>query len=142
MQITSEEPAAKKSRRASDDGQVTDRASAPGIQPSVLSDAPNSKLSAAASAILPSVATSTVQVALPTHHLAVGPDTVSGRAQASSTESEETDKKPAARPTVAELSLADRFSASLGTLPLQLSAVFGPQEWSQYFEEVGYKMIV
>jgi hypothetical protein len=115
LQITSEEPVAKKSRRASDAGQVTDRASAPGIQPYVLSDAPNSKLSTVSSAMLPSMASSTVQVALSTHHLAVGPDTVSGREQASSTESEETDKKPAAG----------------------LTSVFGVQEWSRYFGEIG-----
>ena len=114
LQITSEEPVSKKLRR-SDDGQVTDRASAPGIQPSVLSDAPSSKFPTAASAMLPSVATSTVRVALPTHHLAVGTDTVSGREQASSTESEETDKKPAAR----------------------LTSVFGVREWARYFGEVG-----
>jgi hypothetical protein len=137
LQVTSEEPVSKKLRKTGDDESTPNRVSVPDVLSSVVSDVPYSRLPTVASATSPPVATSTGQVTSLMHHLAVGPDTVSGRAQASSTESEETDKKPAARPTVAELSLADRFSASLGTLPLQLSAVFGPQEWSQYFEEVG-----
>jgi hypothetical protein len=93
FRVIHEEPALKKSRKTGDGVQATIRASV--LLSSVLSDASNSRLPTVASATLPATATSTVQMASPTHHLAVRTDVVSKREQTSSMESEETDTKPA-----------------------------------------------
>ena len=100
LQVTSEEPVLKKLRKTGDDVPIPDQVSVPDVLSSVVSGVPHNRLPTAASAMLPSVATSTVRVALPTHHLAVGPDTVSIQAQVSSTEpgeTQETDTKPVAQ---------------------------------------------
>jgi hypothetical protein len=129
-----------KSSKIDDGAQVTDQALVPDIQPSVLPDMPNSKLSIATT--VSSVATSTVQGALFTHHLAARTNTVSSREQASSTEStesEEVDTRPAARfaAQAAECSSVCCL-ASLCALPFSGSTpVFGAPAWRQYFGEVG-----
>ena len=131
FQANSEDFVLKKSSKTDDDGQFTH----PDVQPSVLSDAPHSRLPTVASAIFPSMTASTDQVASLIHHLAVGSDTVSSRAQASSTESEETDMKPAAQ--AAEYSSVGCLAPSCALRFLAPNMVFGAKEWAQYFGEVG-----
>ena len=128
----------KKSRRASHDERATDQALVPGSTYFVTPDVPGSRLPTIASAALLSMATFTDQVASPTHRLAVRLDTVSWQPSLS-TESEETDKKPAARSVaqVAAVSLVGCLG-SLYSLPFSVPApVFGAQAWRQYFGEVG-----
>ena len=116
FQVTSEEPVLKKSRKTSHDVQDTDQTSVLSVPYAARSDVPNSRLPVAIPPpTLPLGAIATVQVASPTHHLAVKPGTLSNWKQVPSTELEETDTKPAARPTL----------------------VFGAKEWSQYFGAVG-----
>jgi hypothetical protein len=137
FQVNSEDFVLKKSSKTDNGAQVTDQASVPDAQPSILPDAPHSRLPIATT--LSSVATSTAQFALSAHHLAVRPDTVPGRELASSTESEETDVKPASRSAaqVAECSSVGCL-ASLCASPFSVSIpVFGVQAWHQYFGEVG-----
>jgi hypothetical protein len=139
FRATSEDYVLKKSRKISDDAPGTNQASVPDVQPSVRFDAPRSKLPTAVLATLPSVTTSTVQVASSTYHLSVRPDTVSGRALASSTESEEPDTKPAVGSTTQVTGcFSVGFLASLRSLPLTVSPlVFGSRAWRQYLGEVG-----
>ena len=108
FQITSEGSARKKSRKTSDDEQVTDQF----VISNVYDGGP---LIAASVNDQSSLATSTVRVASPTRHLAVRPDVGPFWQQVLLTEPEETDSKPAARP----------------------AAVFGVRAWRQYFGEVG-----
>jgi hypothetical protein len=139
FRVTSEDYVLKKSRKISDDAPGTNQASVPDVQPSVRFDAPRSKLPTAVLATLPSVTTSTVQVASSTYHLSVRPDTVSGRALASSTESEDPDTKPAVGSTTQVTGcFSVGFLASLRALPLTVSPlVFGSRAWRQYLGEVG-----
>ena len=113
FRVTSEDFVLEKSCETSDNEQVTSRVLVPGVQPP---DVPNSGLPVATLATLPSVAASTIQVALPIHYLAVESDTVSWQSSLT-TESEEEEV--------------------VDTKSLQLPAAFGSQEWSRYFGEVG-----
>jgi hypothetical protein len=111
FRVTSEDFVLEKSCETSDNEQATSRVLVPGVQ---LPDVPNSGLPVATLATLPSVAASTIQVALPIHHLAVESDTVSWQSSLTTESEEEVDTKS-----------------------LQLPAVFGSQEWSRYLGEVG-----
>ena len=139
FRVTSEEPASKKLRKTSDEVPIPDQVSLPDGLSSVVSDVPHSGFPTVASVTSPSVAISTVQAALLMYHLAVENDAVSDRELASSTESGETDTKPAARPIaqVAELSPVGR-SESSRVIPFSVPApVFGAWAWARYFGEVG-----
>jgi hypothetical protein len=139
LQVTSEEPAPKKLRKTSDDAPIPGQVSLPAVLSSVVSDVPHSGLPTAASATSPSAAIATDQVASLTDHLAVENEAVSDREETSSRASEETDKKPAARPIaqVAELSSVGRSESSRATPFSVPTPVFGAWAWSQYFGEVG-----
>jgi hypothetical protein len=109
FRVTSEEPVLKKLRRASDDGK-------PSNQFFALPNACNGRPLIATPVNSPSsLATSTVQIASPTHYLSVEPDVAPFWHRALLMEPEETGTKPAAR----------------------LTSVFGAREWGQYFGEVG-----
>ena len=139
FQVTPEGPALKKLRKTSDDAPIPNQVSVLDISSSTGSDAPNSRLSTvAASATSSSVATSTVQVASLTHHLAVEHDAVSDRERAPFVDPGEINMKPAARPIAraAECSSVGRLT-SLRGLPFSVpTSVFGAQAWRQYFGEV------
>ncbi|MCU0317895.1 MAG: hypothetical protein MUC61_00950 [Amoebophilaceae bacterium] len=115
FQVTAEDFVREESRETRDNGgePAAGLVLVPDGQSSVPSDVPNSGLPAAILAALPSIAASTVRVALPMRHLTVESDAVSWQSSLS-TESEEVDTKS-----------------------LRLPAVFGSQEWNQYFGEVG-----
>ena len=142
FQVTSEEPASKKSRKTSDDAPIPDQVSVPDVLSSVVSGVPHSGLPTAASATSTLVAISTDQAASLTHRLAVENEVVYDREQTSSMEpgeTQETDTKSVARPIaqVAELSSADRPESSRAT-PFSVPApVFGAAEWARYLGEVG-----
>jgi hypothetical protein len=133
FQINSEEFPLEASSKTDDDVRFINQTLVPGAQSSVPSDVSHSEPLTATTLL--SVATSAVPVTLPTYYLAVGSNTVSSREKASSTESEETDTKPAAQ--AAEYSLVC-FSTSLCASPFSVPApVFGVWEWARYFGEVG-----
>ena len=131
FQVSSEDFMLEKLLKTSADGQAISQVVVPDA-PS--SDVSNSWLSTAASAPPPSIATSPVQMTLPTGYLAVEPAAVPTCAQIPSTESEEIDTKPAA--PIVGISSAECL-ASLRALLLQSSAVFGAQAWGRYFGAVG-----
>jgi hypothetical protein len=130
----------KKLRKTGEYASSTDQVPAPDVPSSTSPDVPHRSLSTAGSASLPSRATPTLQAATPTHRLAVMLDTAPSCQPVLSTELEETNAKPAARPLVCQ---ATRWSpagcpASLRTRSLDVPApVFGAQAWRQYFGEVG-----
>ncbi len=135
FQVASEDSVPERSPKKIDDEQAISQVLVPGVR---LPDVSDSRLPTVASVTPPSVATSTVQVALPTGHLAVELATVPTCEQISSTEPGETDAKSVAR-SVAQMV---RFSsegclAPLRALSPQPSAVFGSQAWRRYFGEVG-----
>jgi hypothetical protein len=123
FRVDPEDLALKKSGKTSNDEQATDQDSVLDLHPSSHSDVPNSALPTTASAPLPSVTTSTVQVALPTQG-----------------ESEETDTEFVARSAAARVVECSSvgYLTSLRALPFSVPApVFGEKEWRQYFGEVG-----
>jgi hypothetical protein len=135
FQVTPEDFTLKKS---SNDVQATNQVLVPDVLSSVLADVPHSKLPIVVPATLPSAAHAMVRVASPTYYLAVEPDAVADGKQTSSTEPEEVDKKPAARP-IARIARFSSVSCSAPSraLSLQTPSVFGSHEWSRYFGEVG-----
>jgi hypothetical protein len=139
FRVTSGGAILKESHEKSTYEQATDQVSEPDVQSSALSDVPNSGPTIAISATLPLVAASTVQVASPTHHLDGKSNTVPSGQQALSTGMEEIDAKPVANST-AQVARPSSVGcpASLHALQSQAStSIFGSEEWSQYFGEVG-----
>ena len=135
LRMTSEDSVLEKPSRTSDDGQLADQIAITDVRP----DVPDSRLTTAASTILPSAVTSTVQVDSPTQRLIAEPNaTPSWQQTLSAGGEEETDAEPITRATaqVARFSPADCL-ASLRTLSIQTPAIFGPREWCRYFGEVG-----
>ena len=92
FRVTSEEPIFKKLRKTSDDERAMDQVSVPDSRSSVSLDVPGSRLPTAASVALPLIVTSTAQVTLPLHRLAVKRDVVPTCEQVSSTEAEAIEK--------------------------------------------------
>jgi hypothetical protein len=134
LQVTSEEPVCKKLRKTSNDVQVMDQTSVLSVPSAARSDVPNDRLPVAIPpATLPLVATSAVQVASPTCHLAVMPCTLSSWKRVSSMDPKKEDMKPAARPPAQ----GAKFSSSAGRLvslhasPFQVSMAFGAGEWGE-----------
>jgi hypothetical protein len=105
----------RKLSETDDDGPTSNQVPVPDILSSAVSDFTNSRLPTATLATLPSVSTSLVRVASPTHHLAVKSGAVSTYEQVPSTGPGEVDTK-----------LSDG-----------LASVFGAKEWARYLGEVG-----
>jgi hypothetical protein len=132
FQVVFEDSVLEESLKTSNDEQAISQVLGPAIQSP---DGSNSRLLEVSSAPPPSVATSPVQMTLPTGYPAVEPAAMPTCEQVSSTEPGELDAQPAAPPVVR--SSSESCLASLRALSLQPSAVFGAQAWRRYFGEVG-----